>query len=384
MHWAIAFALFSVICIVLAFRRHPIYGLYFYLATTYVHPPSRWWSTHLPDLRWAVLGAAVCVLAVLFHRGKLSQRPSWASSAPVIILCLYVSWMWVQMLWALDVDEHLSGSTTFTKYLLASWFVYRIADNKEAIRDVMFFHAAGCAMLGVIARYFEERTEGRIEGVGGPGIDDANSLGMFLCTGAVICLCLVVSQRGWRRWAALGMLAVTLVGFTMTESRGAFVGLVAGTLVLLFAHSRAYTKSMLGIGIVALLVGVAAVHRDQSFRDRLDTMGDVAADTEDKEADGSARARREKMRNSGWRRTTHSARAIAARLSWLHGIWITSGSYPGAPIRAPVAPRTTPSCQPWSSKGCLGLLCSWPWWAGCWPRSGVCAVWAGATTIRSW
>ena len=33
---------------VLAFVRHPIYGLYLYLATVYVHPPSRWWATWFP------------------------------------------------------------------------------------------------------------------------------------------------------------------------------------------------------------------------------------------------------------------------------------------------------------------------------------------------
>jgi len=286
MIWATAFALFALVCCVLAFRRHPVYALYFYLATTYVHPPSRWWNTLLPDLRWALLSAAVCVVAVIFNQGRLRERPSWASNAPAIILCLFALWMWIQTPWALDVDEHLFGSTLFTKYLLAFWFVYRIADTKESIRDVMLFHGAGCAMLGLMTR-FEDRTAGRVEGVGGPGIDDANSLGMFLCTGAVVCFCLLVSQRGWRRWLSLGMLGLALEGFVYTVSRGAFLGLAAGTLVVMFARSRAYTKSVLGLGIVAILVGVVAM--DQRFAERITTIGDVASD--DEEADMSARSR---------------------------------------------------------------------------------------------
>ena len=33
--------------------RHPIYGLYTYVAVFYLHPPSRWWAAALPDLRWS-------------------------------------------------------------------------------------------------------------------------------------------------------------------------------------------------------------------------------------------------------------------------------------------------------------------------------------------
>jgi O-antigen ligase len=289
---AIAFALFALVCTVLAFRRHPIYGLYFYLATTYVHPPSRWWNYMLPDLRWALLSAAICVLAIAFHRGRLdSRRPFWLSRTPAVILCLYAAWMWVQTPWALDLDQHLNGATIFAKYILAFWFFYRIVDTKESIRDVMFFHAAGCAMLGLMAR-LSDREFGRVEGVGGPGIDDANALGMFLCTGAVICLCLLLSQRGWRRLLALIMLPLILEGFVVTGSRGAFLGLATGTLVLLFARSVAYNKAVLALGVLVAVVAVVAV--DQKFVDRMFTIGDVAS--ESVEAEMSARSRTAIMR----------------------------------------------------------------------------------------
>ena len=61
---AAAFVVFCLFCSAMAFIRHPIFGLYFYLASIYVHPPSRWWGYMLPDLRWALLSAGVTVLAV--------------------------------------------------------------------------------------------------------------------------------------------------------------------------------------------------------------------------------------------------------------------------------------------------------------------------------
>ena len=42
----------------LALVRHPIYGLYAYVADFYLHPPSRWWGQFLPDMRWSMLAAS--------------------------------------------------------------------------------------------------------------------------------------------------------------------------------------------------------------------------------------------------------------------------------------------------------------------------------------
>ena len=34
------------------------------------------------------------------------------------------------------------------KYLVAFWFVYRVVDSKERVRDVLLAHVLGCALLG--------------------------------------------------------------------------------------------------------------------------------------------------------------------------------------------------------------------------------------------
>src|SRR5678815_3952384 len=79
---------------------------YFYFATTFVYPPGRWWGYLFGDLRWALLSAGITALAVLFHRGKLKAKPIWLGNSPATILSIYVVWMAVQSLWALDPAEH--------------------------------------------------------------------------------------------------------------------------------------------------------------------------------------------------------------------------------------------------------------------------------------
>ena len=286
MFYAIAFSIFCAVCTVLAFTRHPIYGLYFYMATTYVHPPSRWWASLLPDMRWALLSAVVTVLAIVFHRGKLSSRPLWLATGAAAILSVYALWMWIQTPWALDLEEHIDGSVLFVKYMLAFWFIYRVTDSKELIRNFLFTHALGCGLFGFLAR-FSDREAGRVEGVGGPGLDDANSLGMFLGTGAIVCLGLLLTQKGWRRWLALILLPAILEGFVAANSRGAFLGLIAGTVVVVFTMARSHRRVFWVVAVVAgLFAGIAA---DKMFVERMFTIGDVAAQGE--EGDMSARSR---------------------------------------------------------------------------------------------
>src|ERR1700704_4384820 len=107
---ALAYVAFCLACSVFAFTRHPIWGFYFYLATMYVYPPSRWWGYMVADLRWAMMSAALTVLAVVMHRGKLAAKPPWLGNAPAVILTMYACWMWIQFPWALDQPTHFSGT----------------------------------------------------------------------------------------------------------------------------------------------------------------------------------------------------------------------------------------------------------------------------------
>ena len=202
-----------MVCIGLAFVRHPIYGVYFYLATIYVFPPARWWGSVFGDIRLALLSAVVTVLAVMLHRGRLAAKPTWLSNPPAVMLCIYALWMWLQTPWALESTDHLDGSVQILKYLVAFWFVYRVVDSKERMRDFLLAHVLGCALLGIYAKY-TGREGGRLDGVGGPGIDDSNTLSMYLVTGLIVAVGLFMTQRGWRRWVRRSLSRTTTAAST--------------------------------------------------------------------------------------------------------------------------------------------------------------------------
>ena len=240
----------------------------------------------LPDLRWALLSAAVTALAVIFHRGKLTPKPVWLANAPAVLLVMYAAWMLLQTPWALDLTDHLEGTSQFVKCLLAFWFVYRVVDSKDRVRDMMLAHVLGCGLLGIYAQ-FTGREANRLDGVGGPNLDDANTLGMYFVTGAVCAIGLVLSQSGWRRYLSLATLVMILNGFVLANSRGAFLGLVAGALVLAFCMARQHRWLFWSFVFVGAL-GLTAIV-DQVFIERMFTIQDVTS--EDEEADMSARSR---------------------------------------------------------------------------------------------
>lgn len=284
---ALAWLVFCAVCSVWAFTRHPIWGLTFYIGTIYVHPPSRWWGYMLPDPRWALLSAGITILAIMFHRGKLGHKPIWIANAPVVLLGMYTIWMWIQTPWALDLESHLNGSVRFIKYLMAFWFIYRLIDSKPMLRHLLATHALGCGLLGVYA-HFTPREEGRLDGVGGPGIDDANTLAMYLATGAIVCMGLFLTSKGWRRWAWLCVMALIGNGFVLANSRGAFLGLVAGGLIVALCKAREHRRMFWGLTLVGML-GFAVIV-DKIFIERMFTIGDVTETSED--ADMSARSRK--------------------------------------------------------------------------------------------
>lgn len=281
---SIAFILAMLAGIGLCIVVHPRYGLYTYLAVFYLHPPSRWWGEFLPDIRWSLLVAAI-TLAATFRSPAAPNRSAWYSSTGAVLLLTYVAWMWLQGFWAVDAEEHRTGTILFTKYIVLFFLVYRICDTEDEIESFLIAHIVGCLYLGLLA--FSSASGGRLEGVGGPGIDDSNTLGMHMSTAAMVGATFLLSVRGWRWWLVFFSMPFILNTVVLAGSRGAFVALVAGGMAIMFLKPKSQTKRFYLFAALGAILFVMVAH--ETFWERIGTIS--AAVNEETEVDSSTEIR---------------------------------------------------------------------------------------------
>jgi O-antigen ligase len=282
---ALAFLMLFFIGLVLAFAIHPRFGLFTYLAVFYIHPPSRWWGDMLPDFRWSLIAAVVTLIA-LARLPKVIGRPSFFSLTPVWLLMAFTLWVWIQNAWALDPVMHLDFSILLTKYVVLFYLMYRLIDSPKMLNDVLFVHVLGCFYLGWLA--YQASDTGRLDGLGGPGIGDANALGMHVATGIMAAAVLIMNPgRWWVRLLCLLAMPFMLNVVIQSESRSAVLAFLAGGLVLWFMKPRAYRRLFYAGAAIGVAVVVFLGH--EAFWERMSTIETAVQRTE--EADTSTVSR---------------------------------------------------------------------------------------------
>ena len=264
---AFAFAIMYVSGLLAGLFWRPIYAFYTYIAVFYLHPPSRWWGLDLPDLRWSLIAAIITLIATL-RLDDQPQKDSWLSSGAVQITIIFTSWFWIQSLWALNPEDHLDAAIIFTKYAALFYMMYKLLDSERSLYGFCLAHVIGCTFLGWLV--LQSNLTGRLDGVGGPGIDTSNPLSMQLITG-MICAGILL-MRGPIVVRCLMIVAIPLIGngYIQNQGRGALVGLIFGGLAMMYLLPRESRKLFYALAVVAALAMVQLV--PENFWARMQTI----------------------------------------------------------------------------------------------------------------
>jgi O-antigen ligase len=268
----------------LAVARHPLFGLYTYVAVFYLHPPSRWWGQFLPDLRWSLIAAIVTLFAAV-RLTVPPERRSWATTPPGAVLILFTIWLWVQSAWALEPESHLDACILFSKYVVLYFLVYRLVDTPSKMTWFLLVNVAGAFFLGWLGTTSD--SGGRLEGVGGPGIDDANTLAMHLAVIVVVGSMLILSLRGWRQIVCILAMPFILNTIILAGSRGAFLALLAGGATLIYLKPDVNKKLFYGFAALGIVLFLFLAH--DMFWQRMGTITTAVED--ESQRDNSAESR---------------------------------------------------------------------------------------------
>ena len=251
----------------LALARHPIYGLVAYVTAYFIHPPSLWWSFAVPNLRWSLLAGVVTLIAVVFHREMLPQRPLFRNGT-FVGLALFVTWLGIQSFWALEQTLHAELVDYFAKYLIVVGLIYKSVENEHVLKIFLWAHVVGCFYFGWNAFFMYEG--GRFENISGPGFSDANQIGLQAVAGIIAAAGLFLAGKFWERVTIIVLVPFIVNGLVTTVSRSSFLGLLVGGVVFALFSPRQYRRQVVVLGVIAL-IGFAALTHDQ-YWDRMSTI----------------------------------------------------------------------------------------------------------------
>lgn len=280
---AIAFLGVYALGLLRSFTVHPLWGLLTYMAVFYLHPPIRWWGAGLPtSMRWSLF-AAIVTLISLSQAKQPRQFTDWSSLPIAKVMLLYVAWMWIQLIWANPM--HIEDLILMSKFALLFFLFYRIMGNNDALLLIAFAHVLGCFYFGWLT--LGASGTGRLEGLGGPSVQDSNTLGMHVSTSLFFIATLVLTQKGWRRMVPLATAPFIANCIVQTESRGAFLGAACGVVVFYYFLPKKQRRMMVPLGVLALC-GLLA-YAPGAYWERISTI--EAATDEQQELDNSAQSR---------------------------------------------------------------------------------------------
>lgn len=286
---AVVFAIVLVAGFVMAFARHPIYGLYAYLWVYYQSPQVHWWGALLPDLRWLLIAAVVALLATFRLKSEVTRDP-WHANWGARFLVMFVTYMWLQVLWSGRPGLQVDGAILYTKHLIIYYIIYRVLVDEPSILKFSLAHVAGCAWFG----WTTMGTAIRLENVGG-GLSGSNAIGAHQVNGLMFAALLFLIMKGRARWIAFAAIPFILNTIILAQGRGTFLGMIAAGLVGFYLIPRRYGKWYLGAGALGLVL--LAMLADEDFKARMLTM--TAFWDETAEVDRSAESRIE-IAGSGW------------------------------------------------------------------------------------
>lgn len=282
--WAGLFILLPGLSISRAAWAIPLYMLTFYAA-----PYLWWWGDELPDLRYALASGLVLLGAVVLGLSRPEEGRRRLTFVNWAALGMVVNAIFVHLFLAAGPRYSQSDLIELAKFCLLFYLMTLAIKSKADLRLAFLAMALGAGYIGYEVTINErgDFNGGRLEGVGAPGADSANSLASLLITTLPLTGSLLSESRLWVKLLVVCTAPLALNVIILCNSRGAFLALIgSGLAYVLIARGRtrknAFKTLALGAVTLYLLLGdpqilerfattfVGSDERDSSASSRLE------------------------------------------------------------------------------------------------------------------
>lgn len=233
---------------------NPIYGLLFFDHIMLFRPENLTWGTPLFG-RLHLFTAVATLLGYLLHRPQYVQdRPSGFQNRNVLVFGLFSGWLFLASAWA----EHSTDTSYTIAFDIAKIFLFcflfaRLLTKPEHLMRYIWVSSISLGLLsfwGIVQGLMGNYRLEELWGVGG-----SNILGSLLVLMAPFVFANVLDSTVpvRSRFVFLGCAVLIILCTVYTDSRGAFLGLGVGMLMLL-VQLRQRVQLIGGLILVSLLV----------------------------------------------------------------------------------------------------------------------------------
>ncbi len=259
-----------------AFSLGPAYGFYLYELVYFLNPTDRWWGGQIPNISYSFY--IVLLIMVTFFLKKdletntLKEMPEFKWFVLVLLCYGVVTFI------AVNATQHNRFLEHLLKAYVVMYFAYRVLSSEKKLELALLAYTLGAAYIGYEAMNTGRDAFGRVEGIGMVDAQDSNVIAASIAPAAPLLV-----YFGWHGSVKIKLLAglcaaLVLNGLILINSRGAFLGTVAGigyffSVMLLSKYKLPKQRLMVLLMVIVSIIGIVRLV-DDAFIDRMLTLQD--------------------------------------------------------------------------------------------------------------
>ncbi|NVD36668.1 O-antigen ligase family protein [Marinobacter lutaoensis] len=248
-----------------------------YQLVYFLNPDARWWSAQIPGISYSFVASILMIGTLAMGYRRYTEKSPWTAQPAlkwlvVLLLFYYLAYV----LFALDPVIHKRFTIDFTKLVIIVFVAYKLLNSKRALAASIWAYLIGATYIGYLATITGRNSGDRVEGIGLVDSPDANGVAAALVPAGVLLL-YYAWMGNWKvRLLAVICGALIANGLVLINSRGAFLGSVAGVAPFLLSmfFSRYQRRGQRPMALLIAIVGLsgALYVTDAQFWERMNTL----------------------------------------------------------------------------------------------------------------
>ncbi|MDP3652871.1 MAG: putative O-glycosylation ligase, exosortase A system-associated [Rhodoferax sp.] len=222
---------------------------------------------------FAAIAACAALVSLLANR----DRFKFPLSPAVVVLALFVVWMCITTIFAINPGPSWTQLSKILKIQLMTLIAMIALRERKHIEWFIWINVLSIGFYGFKGGIFTITTggAGRVWGPAGGFIEGNNEIALaMVLTIPLMNYLRMVATRRWIRQGLLVLMLLSVIAAIGTQSRGAFLALSAMGLVLWMRSSRKFATGM----AVAMVAMAVMAFMPSSWEDRMNTIQNYEQD----------------------------------------------------------------------------------------------------------